>query len=138
MAGEIWPTAIRRAALDYLTGVAAPFTGWLLALWTNDLTPDQNTVWADLTEATFDGYARTAAVDFEAAGLDVLDAAVAPASDNYYFLCTGTTTLEVVYGWALIDPAGPTIKLIKRLAEPVAINRSGDYVLVNDVELSLG
>jgi len=78
-------------------------------LFTNDIEPTPATVLADLTEATFDGYASLDTVDMHAKSLSNDGHYETIAKTTQQFVCTGDTTPETVYGYMVLDFAGNLI-----------------------------
>lgn len=103
--------------------VKAPISGvlpWVLLLWLNaDLYPTDDTVYADLTEASFTGYSRVT-VDRSLWTDPVLqaDAAVTTwgTSPTQW---TATGTPQTLYGWAMVTQISPVIRYIQRFPIPI-------------------
>lgn len=114
---------------DLLAYICTPSGGtapdWQLRLWVNNLTPTYATVLADLTEATFTGYARKAiaratwGVPTVAAGCATILYGTAPQQWT-----VGAATTEKVYGYALVDAIAGKLRFVQRLeaADIVAIS----------------
>lgn len=109
--------------LDYL--LSAPIVGvppWYLILWSNpDLVPDQATVYADLVESVWYGYARyTLTRDGWTAA--VIDGDVAVSTYGTSPLqWTPMGTGEPVYGYAIVTPVDPVIRIIEPFPSPVTV-----------------
>jgi hypothetical protein len=108
--------------LDYL--LRAPISGvppWLLMLWSNALVPDQDTVYAQLTEATFQGYSRiTLSRATWTASVILDDAAVSTyGTTPQIWICTGS--VQTIQGWAIITPVASVIRYIEPFPEPVEL-----------------
>lgn len=124
--------------LNYL--LSAPIVGvppWLMILWTNeDLTPAQDTVFADLTEANFQGYSRvTLTRSTWTAAVIESDAAVstygtAPVEWN----CTGDP--QSLTGWAIITPVSPVIRYIETFPLPVTAEVGNPVAVLPRVTLT--
>jgi len=103
-----------------------------LRLFQNDFTPDVDTVWADLTEADFDGYTEWV-VEWSPT---ILDGDVAKTTAGLHtFLATGGTTPNDIYGWALVTGVGGggdvEIILAERFAgAPITIDAAGEHINV--------
>lgn len=121
------PKAIK---LDIVTGVIAlaDFVGAILHLSTTNFTPNQNTVLADFTEATFTGYAASSAVTWGAAHLEPNGNAVSVGSAKT-FTQTGTTITEIVYSWYLVTALGAYL-LGGAFDTPLNFNQVGAGVTV--------
>jgi len=99
--------------------------GAVVALYQNSPEPTSKTVWADLEEADFTGYARSAAIVWgtvaqsSQTGLPVLPA------DKKNFACSGGDTQEV-NGYAIILPGTPpTLLAVQPFAEPEPMEAGG-------------
>jgi hypothetical protein len=117
--------------LDYV--LSAPISGvlsWLLMLWVNDdLVVTQQTVYADLIEATFMGYVRRTLdrSSWTAATLEGDYAVATWSTEPIVWINSGPPA--TVYGWAIITPLSPVIRYIQPLPAPVTVN-SGDPIAV--------
>jgi len=98
----VTPPIVRLDWAPLISG-SAPYTGAKMKLFTNDITPDETTTLADLTEATFGGYAA-ATVVWDTPYIDPTNL-VHLVSDNVVFLCTGTP-FESIYGYWLETSTG--------------------------------
>src|SRR6185437_5811890 len=117
------PTEAREDALtvkvdNYLNGLE-------LRLFKNNITPDQDTVLADFTEADFPGYSSQGPLDFGAVFLNGSDNAESDTS-VHTFTCTGVPGggSQDIYGWYTEFPtgrAGPCA----RFSAPVPITLTG-------------
>lgn len=109
--------------LDYL--LRAPISGvvpWLLMLWTGDLEPDQATVYADLTEATFQGYSRVTLTRSTWTPSAILDdrAVSTYGTAPVLWRCTGSP--QTLSGWAVITPIASVIRYIQPFPYPVPLS----------------
>lgn len=107
--------------LDYI--LSAPIPGvipWALILWQNsDLVPSQTTVFAELQEATFQGYSRVT--------LQRSTWTASVIESNMAVSTYGTTpqqwtpkgTPQQIYGWAVITSVSPVIRYIQPFPSPV-------------------
>lgn len=102
-----------------------------IILFQNNITPGNSTTFADLTEATFSGYARvTPSWGAIATGGDGRAAMVAAAAN---FTHNGGVVTNLVYGWAWIDSAVGVEKLIaadRVPSAPKTMAVSGDSITV--------
>ncbi len=101
----------------------APISGvisWVLMLWLNaDLFPTTQTVYADLTEASFTGYSRVT-VDRAQWTDPVLqgNAAVSTwGTTPTQWVATGTP--QTLYGWAMVTQLSPVIRYVQRFPIPI-------------------
>jgi hypothetical protein len=108
--------------------VSAPIVGllnWNLILWSNDIVPDDDTVYADLVVATFTGFSP---VEVTRAGwtTPVIDGSSAVSTwgtTPTTWTCTGGA--QTVYGYALVTMISPVIRVIQRFPSPVAVAIGG-------------
>lgn len=103
--------------------LSTPISGrpaWYMILWTNDdLVITQATVWADLTEADFQGYGRwTLSRSGWLAATIANDAAVSTYGTDP-LLWTPTGAAQTCYGYAIITPVAPAIKFIEPFSQPL-------------------
>lgn len=120
---------LRKAALDRLKAVGAELAAPLLLLFQNEIAINANTVFADLTEADFDGYARPAALAFGASFQGATDDWEINAP-SVQFVASGGTTPNTIYGWAIVTAAGDTLLLAERLPVPVPVIATNDGLTV--------
>jgi len=111
------------ALLDYM--IRATISGvvdWELMLWTNDITPDQGTVYADLTEATFTGYSRPTITrgTWTAPAVSADHAVSTYDSVPISWSCSAGS--ETVYGYALVTVTSPVIRFVERFAVPAVMS----------------
>lgn len=136
------PKAVQRQMLvDMTKPVTTPFAGQLdglkVMLFANNLDITPSTVYADLVPATFDGYAPQDNTWLPAA-LQESEEIARIQGETVEFAATGSTTPNIVYGWALVTSGGsPAIRLVKKLENPVNIAGVGDGLFV-DPYLPLG
>lgn len=101
---------------------AAPVVPWEFFLFANDLTPDQDTVAADVVLATFVGYSGvqiTRSV-WLAASVVADKGSTQYGASPIVWTCTGDA--EVIYGYGIIDPASNKLLLIERWAAAVDLS----------------
>jgi len=98
----VTPPIVRLDWAPLISG-SGPYTGALMKLYQNDLTPDEDTTLADFTECDFGGYAGVA-VTWDTPYIDGAGNVHLPA-DNIVFLCTGTP-FNSVYGYWLESAGG--------------------------------
>ena len=104
-----------------ISGVA----DWELMLWINDIEPDQDTVYADLTEATFDGYGRVTLVRSDWTSPTIIaDQAVSTYTTTPQVWIVGSGP-QTVYGYAVVTPSSPVIRIIERFEPPPTVDVGG-------------
>lgn len=100
---------------ELLGRVAIPVLPWKLILWTNNYTPTATTTLANLTEATFGGYAR-ANLDRDLWEAPVVGAGCAHSDwspDTIDYTVTGGP-FETIYGCAYLDVANGVLRFVQR------------------------
>lgn len=115
--------------LDYL--LSAPIVGvppWYLVLWTNsDLTISQDTVYADLTLATFDGYGPATLARSGWTAATIIDDQAVSTYGTEVIEWINNGEPQTLYGWAIVTPVSPVIRYIQPLPYPVVLE-SGDPI----------
>lgn len=100
--------------------------GALIRLFQNDYEPGSSTVLADLTVATFTGYAEVDSTTWGGAFQNADgDAQVIPPVIAT-FTATGSTIGNTVYGFYVVDAAGTALLWAERFDAPVGFNSNGD------------
>jgi len=91
---------------------------WKLVLWVNDLEPTKSTVWADVTEASWAGYARVTLTRSMWSPVLVDDECVGWSwgSVPYVWTNTGSGT-PTNYGWTMFDDVLSRLLFIQRFDE---------------------
>jgi hypothetical protein len=119
---NVIPTASRIEQLAAI--VAAQLDMGTLHLFKNNITPNKNTLLADLVVADFDGYAGKAIAAWGAEFLDPLGLAttVAPLQT---WTSTGQVTPNTIYGCYYRD-AGGDLVYAEKFANPVFFAITGD------------
>ena len=124
------------------TGTLAPATANKMVLFKNNIVPNENTVYADLTLADFSGYAdksgiagaQTRGVD-PATG-DQLIIIGAPVG-GYIYECTGMVNVpQTIYGYALVDHTNTTLIAVQTLPTPVTIAAPGNIIDLGNPKLT--
>jgi hypothetical protein len=93
---------------------------WVLILWTDeDLEPDQDTVFADLTEATFAGYEPVNLLPSQWTDPVVVGHKAITTYTGDAQLWAATGDYEIIYGYAITTIADPVILVIQKLSNAV-------------------
>lgn len=106
-----------------------PYDGAKIALFENEEPITPQTVFADLAEATYDGYAQSSAVTWGTVHLDLEQRAQVLCMPKE-FLPTGNSTVSVVHHVGLVDAAGTTLLASYKLDEPLTFASPQDVYLV--------
>lgn len=128
------PIANILARLDALTGEGAEFEDALVALiQTEDpaFTPNANMTYAEFAaaEATFSGYARSAAVVWGPAFKDSQGRGVL-AGDSKQFTASAATIGNTVTGYAVLNAAGNDLLWAELFDTPRVIDAAGKAIIV--------
>jgi len=129
METPVWALPQLKAALtDLATNL---FDDCRVILFTNDIALDQNTVLADLTLATFDGYAQSSILTFSDP-VNAEDSGAEIVPGHALFICTGDTTPNTIRGYALLNGTPPATKLVYAVKydTPKEVAVEGDFVRV--------
>ena len=103
-------------------------TGWRLALFQNNLTPGPSTVFADLTLATFSGYAEVTPA-FGAA-TTVSDKGQTEDTFQRTFVCDGGGIGNTIYGYVVYDALVNVILWAERFDFSVVMTTNGNTIRV--------
>lgn len=132
------PSVVLEDLLEALVDDSAPFDGCVVALLKEPPPLEPETVWADLTEADFSGYARSSALTFGSPYTDAETGVPVVSAPMVEFLSTTASPFvpNQIYGHALIVPGSPpTLRSIVAYDAPVAIDAPD---LVHGVRVELG
>ena len=102
-------------------GFSGPLYNCTLALFQNNLLLSPATLFANLTEATYSGYARQTGVTW---GVPILqpNGSFQILSDLHQFIAAAASNFaeNTIYGWALIDTAAtPNLLLSELFGQPI-------------------
>jgi hypothetical protein len=100
-----------------------------IGLFTNTPTITRNTVLADLTEATFVGYAQVTLTTFGAAFLDPSGNYADIVAPLAQFTMTATTTLQTITGYFLLDKDGIYVGA-ELLPAPIPLTSVGQTISI--------
>jgi hypothetical protein len=114
-------------SLDTLTGTT-PWSTAVLHLFSNNVTPDNTTTLAGLTEATFAGYSSVTLGGWTAASL-AAHVASSTANPVTFTLTSGS---QNIYGWYVTSADGELLCAGRDVAAPVAMT-----VTVNTYQVTL-
>lgn len=124
---------LKKAIAEALVVEDGPLDGAVMMLWTNPgLTPNENTVYADLTAATFTGYAASAPLTFGTPYLDGETGQWAVAADPVEFRSTSGSPFvgDTVRGYAIYVTGSPNVLRVCEAFEESVVFGSADKVLV--------
>jgi len=116
------------ALLTALVDTAAPLDGAEIGLFQNNITPDANTVLADLTECDYTGYAQEAITwlvpSISDAGTPQVVGTVVE------FRPTGTTVTNFAYGLFMLDGSGAFVGAARFPDAPYPMQATTDSIVV--------
>lgn len=98
---------------------------WQIMLFQNDITPDQDTVYADLTEATFDGYSRYTLTRSEWQSPTIVADKAVSTYGTVPLVWIAASAGETIYGYALVTQTSPVIRAIQRFGSPPTLAVDG-------------
>lgn len=119
--------------------IKSPISGlldWQLMLFTNDLHPDQDTVYSDLVEATFYGYSRVPIQRMYWTVPTIIDDRAVSTYTETPQTWTVLGGTETIYGYAMVTPTSPLIEVIERLVEPIPFTTGGVFELLPRLTLT--
>jgi hypothetical protein len=119
---------IARALLTHLITTGGPLFGAIVGLFTNTITITHTTVFADLVEATFAGYSRSATITWGTVFTNPSFFAEADGNTTQ-FNCTGSTTPETITGYFVVDGSSQLL-YAENFDTPIPISGSGDAVVI--------
>jgi hypothetical protein len=125
----ITPSASEKTILENALGVSTP-ADQTLFLYVNDITPDDDTVTATLTEMSTLGYASknlTKTAWVVAQGATGLAATASYATQTWTFTAGGAVT---VYGYGVKDSVSGKLLWAERFTNPKAVGSLNDQVIV--------
>lgn len=117
---QVVPSAELVTILEELIDTGNALDAVKLILFANNITPNKNTVLADLTQPTFTGYAVFGPVVWGSVMRDV-DGTAIVVGGSHPFVCSGGTPTDIIYGWALTNSGGTVLIKAAVLATPVPI-----------------
>ncbi|MGL4555272.1 MAG: hypothetical protein ACRC33_29245 [Gemmataceae bacterium] len=124
----------RAEKIALLNAMTAADTGTLdeakVGLFSNEITPNDLTVLADLTEAAYTGYAKKSVAAWGAAFLDE-NGKPRITAQSLQFNPTASTATDTVRGYFVTNAAGDTLKFAVRLDEPVEMLGTTSGVIVS-------
>lgn len=120
----------RRDALTAACADGGPLFGVTVMLFGNQANPNDRTVPADLTPATFSGYGPA---EDQVFGTPYIaeDGSVRAQIPSVQFDQTAATVTGLVWGFAVLNTAGTKVILAHQYAQPVSMNEAGDAVIVS-------
>lgn len=124
---------LNQQIVNLLVASGNPLNSVSMGLFVNNVTVTEDTVFDDLTEASFDGYARHTAVTFDTAYVDSSDG-WAVQTGLYQFLMTDSNEPQTVYGYFLCQPSssGVTGLLVaENFATPVSLGQANNSIFVS-------
>lgn len=117
----------RRSFVTALIAVGAPLAGAIAHLYQAPVGTSPLVVLADFTEATFDGYAASAALTWGAVGTDTVNLADVTAQEVEW-VPTGTVTPNTIAGVYITDAAGTALLFWQEFPAAIAVNGPPDVV----------
>ncbi len=138
MADIVIPNEGKTFLLDYITQkVVNNYTDWQLMLWTNaSLSPSGTTVYANLTEATFPGYARVVLTHSLWGAATIVSNQAVSVWGGTQPIWTNGGSAQPIFGYAYVTTSSPKIMLIQKYDTPVPMDPGGILTMVPQINLS--
>jgi hypothetical protein len=124
---QVIPSAQRLAVLTELISSTNAFASPTAILYQNNVALSARTVPADLTVATYVGYANVVAPAWETPYIDT-DGSALVFSTNQTIVCTSNATPNTIYGWALLKSDLSKLWAAGAFSTPIGIANPGDAV----------
>lgn len=123
---------VARSMAETLGADSVTLDGAKLRLLTGAVTVTPATEWTDLTEATFEGYAASATISWDAATIDTAGNGQVTAPTITFLADDTITTSNTITGLAYTQGSA-TITLVaaEALETPIAVRAAGDFVRVD-------
>lgn len=101
-----------------------------LALFTDDLTPDWDSVFADFTEPTFDGYSPVVVDDFVDGGDDVHTRINIGATVREFTLASLSSGGADIYGYFVYYDSGNLLWAERFTSAPITLDTPGQAIRI--------
>ena len=124
---QVVPALQRLAVLTAVIGVAGAFNAPTVMLYQNAVVLSPRTAIADLTVATFVGYANVVGMAWSSPYIDV-DGSALVFGTNQTIVCTSAATPNTIYGYALTAVALASLWAAFSFAAPIGIANVDDAV----------
>lgn len=108
--------------LQAITGVGGQYAGGKVMLFTNNIVPTKATVLADLTEATFGGYARTTLAGWTAPYVNMAGNYSIDNLDIQEFDGDGSGPDEAIMGYGVLNAGGTVLLQAEKFATPIQVS----------------
>lgn len=126
------PIAVYKLILDALTAMKAvggDLNGAKVGLYTNVHQPSKGTLLADLTQATYTGYALVAIATWGAPFLDPIGNPTM-VGNHIQFQPTDGAVPNTITGWFIVDSAGTDLLIACALPTPVVLADASHALIV--------
>lgn len=124
---QVVPATIRLAILTAILGVGGALHTPTILVYQNNVSLSANTTLADLTVATFDGYANVVGMTWNSPYIDV-DGTALVFGASITIVATGGTTPNVCYGYAAVNAGVTTLQTAWAFTSPQPVDDTGDAV----------
>jgi len=127
----IIPNAAEQLWLKHVLNHTAP-QNQVLKLFTNDITPDENTTASSFTEASGGGYANKPLTgtswSFATNASNEAEATYTAQTFTFTGALTGSAT---IYGWYLVEATSGLLLACERIGSSITPVNNGDNLVVN-------
>jgi hypothetical protein len=120
--------ALQLAMLNAMAATGGSLHAAQVVLYKNNFDWTRAAVLGSLTLCDFDGYAAASPVAFNPAYLDPVDGKNKLSASSLFFYCTGSTTPNTVYGYAVLNTAGSAVEFGAAFDAPIEITAAGQAV----------
>lgn len=124
---------LNQQIVSQMIASGGPLYNLSMGLFVNNVAITEDTVFSNLTEASFDGYVRHTAVTFDTAYVDS-SGGWAVQTGLYQFLMTDSAEPQTVYGYFLINPtsSGASELLVaETFASPVSLAQANNSIFIS-------
>lgn len=124
--------AQKAALLTAMTATGGILESTKVILFQNDYQPTEDTVLADLTVATYTGYAAATTGTWGAVQ-ELPTGQLRRTAQHSQFNPTGTATTNTIFGYGLTNSAGDTLIGALRFDEPKPMTNALDAIIVEPI-----
>jgi hypothetical protein len=124
---QVIPAAVRLAVLNLVIGTTGPLHLPTLILYQNAVALGPLTALADLTVATFDGYAPVVGATWDTPYVDT-DGSALVFGDSQTIVATGSMTPNTIYGYAAVNVGVTALEAAWAFSSPIGVSKAGDGV----------
>lgn len=123
-------TLVKTGRIDGIVAELAQATDWKMGLYTNSVSISTDTVWADITQATYSGFAEQ---NISASGSPAIDGTgkAAVALSPVTFTHSGSSVANTIKGWYVRNTVTGRLRWIEALAADRTMGAAGDVITID-------